>query len=94
MKLFYVKWLGTSFKIAVKKPLHFGLLLEGKGINQKKQNISNTSFSRSIRRNQDCNGQCNHLGAPASFMHFGLSFLFNLRLHKGPQARKLPEMNL
>ena len=46
----------------------------------KKQNTRTTSFSHSIRRNQDCNGQCNHLlGAPASFMPFGHSFLFNLR---------------
>ena len=27
---------GTTIKIAVKKPLRFGLLLQGKGINQKK----------------------------------------------------------
>ena len=27
-----------------------------------------TSFSRSIRRNQHCNGCCSHLGSPASFV--------------------------
>ena len=60
-------------------PLRFGLLLHGEGINQKKKNMRTTSFSHSNRRNQHCNGQCSHLGASASFMHFGLSFLFNLR---------------
>ena len=45
-----------------------GPYLRGEGINQKKGNMWTTSFSRSIRRNQHCNGLCSRLGSPASFV--------------------------
>ena len=45
----------------------------------RKQNMRTTSFSCSIRRNQDCNDRCSHLGELVPFIHFGLSFLFKLR---------------
>ena len=49
-------------------PPRLGPYLRGEGINQKKGNMWTTSFSRSIMRNQHCNGRCSRLGSPASFV--------------------------
>ena len=42
--------------------------LEGEGITKNSNPWKTTSFGRSFMGNQHCNGQCNHLGGPASFI--------------------------
>ena len=44
------------------------IYLEGEGITKKSNPWKTTSFGRSFMGNQHCNGQCNHLGGPASFI--------------------------
>ena len=44
------------------------IYLEGEGITKKSNPWKTTSFGHSFMGNQHCNGQCNHLGGPASFI--------------------------
>ena len=56
-------------RMAAKRPSYdVGLLLEGKDINLKMQNMWTTSFSCSIRGNQYCINLKSRLGSPASFV--------------------------